>query len=77
MDTKSATSTVIENGEISEGQREEQRKFNPSTFSFILMVPWDALQFLTEIFNLFPAVPEQKQSKPAEVLKIDIRFDKR
>ena len=38
MDTKSATSTVIENGEISEGQREEQRKFNLTTFSFILIV---------------------------------------
>ena len=42
-----------------------------------LLWPWDAAQFLTEIFNLFLAVPEQKQSKPAEVLKIDIRFDKR
>ena len=38
MDPKSAASTMIENGEISEGQREEQRKLNPSTLSFILIL---------------------------------------
>ena len=50
MDPKSAASTMIENGEISEGQREEQRELNPSTLS-VYTYPCHMMihKFLTEI----------------------------
>ena len=76
MDPKSAASTMIENGEISEGQREEQRELNPLPFRLYLSLSYDDPHvFDWNIF--FSAVPEQKQSKPTEVLKIDNRFFKR
>ena len=41
MDPKSAASTMIENGEISEGQREEQRELNPLPFRLYLSLSYD------------------------------------